>query len=274
MDLLLMKLKDAYNEDIILIYLRSKKESQKLINISEIRDDLFGSSFSFELVRKYAEELKKEKVVIIDKHNPSNIGHSYDADLFIQEGGFVKKLFIDEKIIYSTSLLTEAHYKDIILFRAKQIDNFLNESDIKSIFLIINDRKIRYYIDQIRNDGYIKASAPDEYFFRYDPSADMFLEEGGYAGKYLNERLKVAELKMLNDPQILTLEEIKSKRTLEKRKQYIDNWKTGINYFVLKYGIIALAVIIPIVIALIILGLITPERAFSGFKWLFKHIFS
>lgn len=271
MELLLMKLKEAYEKDFILIFLRNKKESQKLINILEIRNELFGSEFSFEKVRQYAEELKNEKVVKVDKNNPSEIGYSYNAQIFFESGGFVKKLFQDEKIDFISTYLIEAHNKDLILLKTKQVNNFVNENDINSMFSMVNERKIRYYIDQIRNDGYIKASA-SEYFIRYYPSADKFFEEGGYAGEYLRQKLKEAELKMLNEPQVLSIEEIKSNRKLEKRKQYIDRWKTGLLYFALKYGTIALVVIIVIVIVLIILGLVTPERALSGVTWFIKHV--
>ena len=103
----------------------------------------------------------------------------------------------------------------------------------------------------------------DDYIFRYYPSSDKFLEEGGYLGQYLRQILETMELQKLSDDERLSPEDLQRKRKFEKRKDFIEKRKTGILYFSLKYGWLIILGIILILIALIKVGIITQDKAIT-----------
>jgi hypothetical protein len=274
MEIYLLSIKEALEKDLILVYLRNIPN--RLVNILEIRDKVFFPAFPFEKVRQYAEELKQDKLVSTDKHNPSDIGH-IPNDPFIELGGHVRKFFEFQKIDFSATSVAEAHHKDLILYFLfylnKQNSNQLTDlNDLRKTFPSTYNLKIRYYVDELRNNSYINPMGNDDYIFRYYPLSDKFLEEGGYVGKYLQQVLEAIEVKKLSDEEKLSPEELQAKRKFEKRKEFIEKRKTGILYFSLKYGWLIILGIIVILIALIKIGIITQENAIAFVTWIIDRI--
>lgn len=180
MDAILMKLTEARDKDLILIYL--KKYQSNAVNILTIRNELFGQSFSFEKVRQYANELSSDGYVLPNKNNASEIKYLQQSDIFIESGGFIKLLFAETKIPFNEREMLEAHHKDLILYWLKpESSSALWRPDgVKNdIFQNLEPSVIRYYIDILRNDEYIWVAPSDAYCFRYYKNADKFLESGG-----------------------------------------------------------------------------------------------
>lgn len=267
-------IKEALEKDLILAYLRKNKN--RLINILELRDKVFYTGFPFEKVRQYAEEFKKDQLISKNKNNPSEVGYIPD-ETFFDLGGHIKKLFETQKIEYNATSLVEAHHKDLILYylvyiNKQQLTHLTDLDDLQMIFPTLDNIKFRYYIDGLRNDGYIDSMGNDDYIFRYYPASDSFLEEGGYTGLYIGQLLEVIERRKLIEEEQLSPKELAARRRLNKRKDYVENMKTGFLYFSLKYGWIILLGLILILLVLIKIGVITEEKAISFVTWIIDRI--
>ena len=84
--------------------------------------------------------------------------------------------------------LNEAKIKDKILIFAQSAGSqaVISSIDLRSDFPDMHQDKIRYYLELIAKDGYLKRYGSHRTHFSYDYSADGFLLNGGYKQQYLN----------------------------------------------------------------------------------------
>lgn len=270
MNIYLSKIKKALEKDLVLVYL--KDHSDDFNNILEIKQNAFNSQIQFEIIRQYAEELKNDNLVA-GTGNPSEIKYINDPT-FIETGGHVKRLFIAEGLSSSPASLIVEHHKDLILYYLKhKKENCVTDlNEIGKLFQLTGANKIEYYITELGKDGHITLMNNNIDVFRYYPSSDTFIEEGGYVGIYLQERIRKDKLKEINKPKDISPEELLSKQRIDKKKDYIDKVRTNLIYYLLKYGIFILIGFIVILIVSIRFGLITKENAISFITWLIDRI--
>lgn len=270
MNIYLSKIKKALEKDLVLLYL--KNHSDYFNNILEIKQNAFNSQIKFEVMRQYAEELKNDNLVT-GTGNPSEIKYINDPT-FIESGGHIKKIFIAEGISYSPASLIVTHHKDLILYylKYKKESTVTDLNEIGKLFQLTGANKIRYYITELGNDGHIILMDNNIDVFRYYLSSDKFIEEGGYVGMYLKERIKEEEQKELNKPKDISPKELLSKQKIDRKKEYIDKIRTYLIYYLLKYGIFIVTVFIILLVVAIRFGLITKENAISFITWLIDRI--
>jgi len=267
-------IKEALEKDLIIVYLGKIKNRN--VNILEIRDKVFYPGFPFDKVKQYSEDLKKAQLVSADKSNPSEIRYNPN-ETFLDLGGHIRVLFESQKIEYNATTLVEAHHKDLILYyllyiNKQKLTHLTDLDDLRRLFLSADNINLRYYVDELRTDCYIDPMASDDYIFRYYPSSDKFIEEGGYSGQYLVQLKEAIERKKSIEEEQLSPDALVAKRRLEKRKDYIENMKTGFLYFSLKYGWIFFLGILVILFFLIKFGVITREKAIEFVTWIIDRI--
>jgi hypothetical protein len=267
-------IKEALEKDLIIAYLRRIKNRNA--NILEIRDNVFHPKFSFEKVKQYVEELKNDQLVSVVKSKSSEIGYKPN-ETFLDLGGHIRVFFELQKIGFNAIELVEAHHKDLILYyllcKDKQKSTDLTDlEDLRILLLSADNIKLRYYVDKLRTDGYIDSMANDDYIFRYYPSSDRFMDEGGYSGQYLFRILEAIKRQKFFEEEQLSPESLTAKRRLEKRKEYIENMKTGFLYFSLKYGWLFVLGLLGILYSLIKCGVITQEKAIASVTWIIDRI--
>jgi predicted transcriptional regulator len=271
MEPIIFKVIEAREKDLILIYLRGQSKAR--IQLNDIRKAVLPNT-PLKKIQQYYEELRKEDFIWDDNWNKMNVTYQTKSDVFIESGGFVKRLFENEINDFSERELLENHHKDLILYwiRLDNTSALFRTVVIKQyLFPNLDIFTIRYYIDKLREEGYIWVTPSDPYCFRYYKSADKFLEDGGYTGKYLHDLKEKSENE--KERQELSPKEIKRRDEVDRKNQYIETFKTRALYALLRYGAYVFIGVLILTIILILFGIITSQEALKGFKWLWSIIF-
>lgn len=255
METLLRKLNDARNKELILHYLRYHKIDR--VDTLKVRNEVFGEPFSYQKVQKYFQDMVKDGLVD-SVEDSSIIWNNDDSFEFIESGGYVKKLFVEEKLIFDEKKFIQAHHKDLILCMMiyAGIGNWEIVHLSTMLFPKYEDETMRNYSDEFFEKGYVKQGNSNA-SIQYKKEAIAFIDEGGYTGQYLMKLKQQAEQES-EEAQKLS----KKRKEIADKKERTDNLKITISHFFLfGYGRWIIVAAILIVFYLIIKGVIPLGRA-------------
>lgn len=264
-EILIHQVRVSIEKDLILSFLKS--HSSEFVDILDIRNIVFNQGYPFENVRQYSEELHKDELIKIERNNPSKIKFNNPV-VYFSNAQNIRNIFTSENIKFSASTVTEVRNKDLILYYLKY-KNLRNQSivsdlpEILDLFPFIAEQKIEYYLEDLRNKGFIKPMDNNIDVFRYSYKSDAFIEKGGFTIEYLKSEINNAELKRITEEKKLSPSEILRKQKTEKRKEYIDTIKTDLFYYFLKSLIPAILIIAFTFYILIRFNIITQEKAIN-----------